>query len=97
MDYLTLVSFNVLPIVALCIINSRLIVTLRKVVDQDLVARGSFATEDDTTGDATIESNNGAGAINIARCGTSADHGALIPVSTLPLPFLPLCKYFLQI
>uniref|UniRef100_A0A0N5ATS4 G_PROTEIN_RECEP_F1_2 domain-containing protein n=1 Tax=Syphacia muris TaxID=451379 RepID=A0A0N5ATS4_9BILA len=39
-DYLSLIGFNVLPILILCTLNMKLIITLRKVVDQDM-ARGS--------------------------------------------------------
>uniref|UniRef100_A0A1I7WRS7 G_PROTEIN_RECEP_F1_2 domain-containing protein n=1 Tax=Heterorhabditis bacteriophora TaxID=37862 RepID=A0A1I7WRS7_HETBA len=35
MDYLSLFGFNVLPIISLLIMNCRIIVTLRRVVDDD--------------------------------------------------------------
>uniref|UniRef100_A0A1I7YLD9 G_PROTEIN_RECEP_F1_2 domain-containing protein n=1 Tax=Steinernema glaseri TaxID=37863 RepID=A0A1I7YLD9_9BILA len=40
MDYLSLIGFNMCPIVLLSALNIRLIITLRKVVDRDLVRRG---------------------------------------------------------
>ncbi|VDO56100.1 unnamed protein product [Onchocerca flexuosa] len=47
MDYFTLIAFNILPIVILCILNTRLIVTLRKITDRDLRISGSFTSDDD--------------------------------------------------
>ncbi|VDD91400.1 unnamed protein product [Enterobius vermicularis] len=49
-DYFSLIGFNVLPILILCVLNIRLIITLRKVVDRDM-ARGSCCdTEHQGTG-----------------------------------------------
>ncbi|MCP9263618.1 7TM GPCR domain containing protein [Dirofilaria immitis] len=47
MDYFTLITFNILPIVILCILNSRLIITLRRIIDRDLRICGSFTSDDD--------------------------------------------------
>ncbi|EFO25939.2 hypothetical protein LOAG_02548 [Loa loa] len=46
MDYFTLIAFNVLPIVILCTINSRLIMTIWKVVDRDIKTRSSLTSDD---------------------------------------------------
>lgn len=36
MDYLSLFGFNVMPILILFVLNFKLIITLRRVVDQDI-------------------------------------------------------------
>ncbi|VBB29917.1 unnamed protein product [Acanthocheilonema viteae] len=46
MDYFTLIVFNVLPIVIICILNSRLIVTLWKIVNRDFKIHRSFTCDD---------------------------------------------------
>ncbi|KAK0394865.1 hypothetical protein QR680_000976 [Steinernema hermaphroditum] len=40
MDYLSLIGFNMCPIILLSILNTRLILTLRRVVDRDLMRSG---------------------------------------------------------
>uniref|UniRef100_A0A0R3RS50 G_PROTEIN_RECEP_F1_2 domain-containing protein n=1 Tax=Elaeophora elaphi TaxID=1147741 RepID=A0A0R3RS50_9BILA len=45
MDYFTLIAFNVLPIVIICILNTRLIITLRKIVNRDFKVPRSFTTD----------------------------------------------------
>uniref|UniRef100_A0A915EQE6 G-protein coupled receptors family 1 profile domain-containing protein n=1 Tax=Ditylenchus dipsaci TaxID=166011 RepID=A0A915EQE6_9BILA len=54
MDTISLFGFNLLPIIILCILNFQLIMTLRRVVDQDLSRRNS----DGTTASAAFRPNN---------------------------------------
>uniref|UniRef100_A0A914S3H9 G-protein coupled receptors family 1 profile domain-containing protein n=1 Tax=Parascaris equorum TaxID=6256 RepID=A0A914S3H9_PAREQ len=36
MDYFSLVGFNMLPVIALLLLNTKLVITLRKVIDEDV-------------------------------------------------------------
>lgn len=54
MDYLSLALFNLLPIAILLVLNCRLIITLRRVVDQD-ARRSSAAT---TSTSAAVNARN---------------------------------------
>ncbi|VDN20992.1 unnamed protein product [Gongylonema pulchrum] len=84
MDYLTLATFNVLPVAALCILNTQLIITLRKVVGRDTMARGSFGADDEDVGGGhpSVAAHNEVVTGSTPRCSTTADNSALITDGT---------------
>lgn len=85
MDYFTLITFNVLPVVILCILNSRLIVTLWRIVDRDLKTRGSFTSDDvdvDNTNSRTITATATTTTTTIIRSNNVViENAALVTVS----------------
>uniref|UniRef100_A0A915PMJ5 G-protein coupled receptors family 1 profile domain-containing protein n=1 Tax=Setaria digitata TaxID=48799 RepID=A0A915PMJ5_9BILA len=63
MDYFTLIAFNILPVVIVFILNSRLIITLRQIAHRDMSIRGNFTYVDDNSSDGDRAVANGNAAI----------------------------------